>query len=77
MTARIAATTLVALGALTVPAAAHAVPAPDPPRPSVQVVPAGSSVGSLQKEYRLAPTAHKRAIHNEILLLGNHDGRCG
>jgi hypothetical protein len=72
MSKRIAAATfLVALGAIAVPATAQAVPAPDPPQPSVQTSGAGPSIRSLQEEYRLATTAHKHALHNEITLLVN------
>ncbi|MGO4599904.1 hypothetical protein [Terrabacter sp. 2RAF25] len=70
MNTRIVATTLVALGALAVPAVARAVPAPDP-RPAAHVGTVSTPLRSLQQEYRLATTAQKHAIHNEISLLVN------
>lgn len=71
MNTRIVATALVALGALAVPAAAHAVPAPDPPRHVTEVGAVGAALRSLQQEYRLDATAQKHVIHNEISLLVN------
>lgn len=71
MNTRIVATTLVVLGALAVPAAAHAVPAPDPPWTSTHVSTVGPVLRSLQQEYRATTTPQKHAIHNEISLLVN------